>query len=256
MQLMQEARHGMDFSDWFVYATVIPARLFTDFVNIDPKTATMELRGSWRDYNFSTASPAEDLDRDSVSEEDKSLDNLYYIQLLRNELPSYHFWSHTSPVEAGGEMRHGLISKGASACYDIEGDDMISNVHINFNRLQNLPLRNGDPLEPEQITNADPNYSPKRSRARSRSPRNAKEDTVYRTRNDENIPRRANKRRARPRTTHDSSFKLRKGEGDEPQEVRVAKRKRRQAKWEKAYKPELADRIRKAFSDEFEEDED
>ena len=184
--LMHEARHGIQpFSHWFAYASVIPARLFADFVNIDPKTATMELKGSWRDYNFSTASPQEDLERDDVREEDRTLDNLYYIQLIRNELPSYHFWSHKDPIQNGGEMRHGLISKGAAACYDVEGDDLISNVHFNFNRLQNLPLRNGDPLESEQITNTNLNPSRTKTRVRSRSPKIAEEQTIYRTRSDD-----------------------------------------------------------------------
>ena len=203
---MHQARHGIPFSDWFVYATVIPARLFADFVLIDPKTATMELRGSWRDYNFSTASPEEDMEREDVREEDKSLDNLYYIQLLRNELPSYHFWSYTDPIQNGGHMRHGLIAKGASACYDIDGDDMISNIHINFNRLQNLPLRHGDPVESEQITNADPYYSPKKSRGRSKSPRNAKEQATIRRRSDDGLPGHRFTARRRPKTIHDSSY--------------------------------------------------
>jgi hypothetical protein len=206
--LMNEARHGIKpFSHWFVYATVIPAKLFADFVLVDPKTATMELRGSWRDYNFSTASPQDDLERDSVSEGDKSLDNLYYIQLLRNELPSYHFWSYTDPIQNGGEMRHGLISKGASACYNIDGDDMISNIYINFNRLQNLPLRHGDPRDSEQITNADPSHSPKRGRARSRSPRGMREQPDYRARSDEGLPRRYFRARRLPRTILDGSHK-------------------------------------------------
>ena len=188
-QLMNEAHNGIQpFSDWFIHATVIPARLLGNFVNIDPKTATMELRGSWRDYNFSTASPAEDFERDVVSEEDKSLENLYYIQLLRNELPSYHFWSYTDPIQNGGEMRHGLISKGAAACFDVDGQNLISNAHVSFNRLQNLPLRRGDPLESEQITNADPNHSPRMGRARSRSPPNANQQINYRTRSDEGFP--------------------------------------------------------------------
>jgi hypothetical protein len=153
---MDEVRFGTQpFSNWFAHATVIPATLFADFVNIDPKTATMEMRGSWRDCNFSTASPVNDRERDSVGESHKSLDNLYYIQLLSNELPSFHFWSYADPIGNSRQMCHGLISKGTSACYDIEGENMISNIHINFNRMQNLPLRNGYPFESEQVTNGD-----------------------------------------------------------------------------------------------------
>lgn len=211
--LMHEARNNVQpFSDWFLYATVIPATLFADFVKIDPKTATMELRGSWRDYNFSTASPEDDLERDSVSEHHKSLDNLYYIQLIRNELPSYHFWSYTDPIQNAGGMRHGLISKGAAACYDIEGENMISNVSTNFNRMQNLPLRNGDPMESEQITNGDPRHNRKNGRGRSRSPRSGNQETIYRTRSDENLPRlpRSTKRRA---IVHGKWVKPRIGKG-------------------------------------------
>ncbi len=254
MTMMNDARLGISFSDWFVHASVIPARLFADFVNIDPKTATMELRGSWRGYNFSTASPNDDLERDTVSERDKSLDNLYYIQLIRNELPSFHFWSYTDPIQNGGEMRHGLISKGATACYDIDGDDLISNVHINFNRLQNLPLRNADPLESEQITNADPNHSPKKGRGRSRSPRSGKEQRIYRTRSDEDLRRPRYRDRGRARTVHDSSFKSRKGEREEQQEVKLNKRKKRMAKDERTYKPESAARMSKVSLDVSEED--
>jgi hypothetical protein len=63
-----------------------------------------------------------------VDEDDKSIDNLYYTQLLRKELRPYHFWSYGDPIENGGEMRHGLIPKGAPACYKIDGDNVISNV--------------------------------------------------------------------------------------------------------------------------------
>jgi hypothetical protein len=145
---MHEVRFGIQpFSDWFAHATVIRATIFADFVNINAKTTTMEMRGSWRDYKFLSAWPMNDRERDSVSESHKSLDNLCYIQLLRNEMPLFHFWSCADPIENGGQMRYGLISKGASACDDIEGEDMISNIHINFNRMQNLPLRDGNPFE-------------------------------------------------------------------------------------------------------------
>jgi hypothetical protein len=252
---MDEVRFGTQpFSDWFAHATVIPATLFADFVNIDPKTATMEMRGSWRDYKFSTASPVNDRERDSVGESHKSLDNLYYIQLLSNELPSLHFWSYADPIGNSGQMRHGLISKGTSACYDIEGENMISNIHINFNRLQNLPLRNGDPFESEQITNGDPKHSPKNSLACSKSPRSGKDQTIYRTRSDEDLPRRPYGRRRRPRTMHDSSYKPRRVEGEDRQEVKLKKRKKEQAKEEKTYKPDLASRITRASSDEDEEE--
>jgi hypothetical protein len=202
--MMNEARNGINpFSHWFVHATVIPARLLASFVNIDPKTATMELRGSWREYNFSTAEPIDDVAWDEVQEEDKSLDNLNYIQLLRNELPSYHFWSHSDPIQNGGEMRHGLIAKGAGACYAVDGDNLITNVHNNFNRLQTLPLRNANPLESEQITNTDPHHSPTRGRGRSRSPRHRNEQANYRSRCDEESSRRANRVSRRPRAILD-----------------------------------------------------
>ncbi len=253
-QLMHEARHGIKpFSEWFVYATVIPARLFGDFVNIDPKTATMELRGSWRDYNYSTASPENDIDREAVSETDKSLDNLYYIQLIRNELPSYHFWSYTDPVQNGGEMRHGLISKGAAACYDVDDNNLIRNAHFSFNRLQNLPLRSGDPLESEQITYADPRRSPRRSRGRSMSPRNAREANDYRTRSDEDTPPQRIRGRKRRTIVHDRSYKPKRGELQEQQEVKVNKTNKRQTKDEETYKPVKEVRDRTPPSDESED---
>jgi hypothetical protein len=202
--MMNEARNKIEpFSRWFVHATVIPARLLADFVNIDPKTATMELRGSWRDYNFSTGSPVDDMESDSVSEVDKSLDNLYYIQLLRNELPSYHFWSHTDPIQNGGEMRHGLIGKGVSACYDVDGDNVISNVGKYFSRLQNLPLRNTNSHDSERITNTDPHQSPTRGRNRSRSPRGQNDGAIYRNRSEEASSRRAPRASRPPRATRD-----------------------------------------------------
>lgn len=247
--LMNEARHGVQpFSDWFSYANVIPARLFADFVNIDPKTATMELSGAWRDYNFSTASPQEDMERETVSEQDKSLDNLYYIQLLRNELPSYHFWSYTDPFQNGGQMRHGLISKGASACYDIEGDDMISNVDINFNRMQNLPLRHKDPTESEQITNIGPGRVPKEGRGRSRLPRPRGGQTLYRTRCDDDLPGRRNLTKRRLRTVQDKSYRPQREEGEEPQEVKLNKRKKKKVNEDQPYKPESTTRRKKSFS--------
>lgn len=212
-ELMTEVRFNMNpFSDWFEYATVIPATLFANFVNIDPKTATMELRGAWRDYNFSTASPADDSERNAVSEDHKSLDNLYYIQLLRNELPSYHFWSYADPIQTGGEMRHGLISKGALACYGIHGDNVISNIHVGFNRLQTLPLRTADSVESEQITNADPNHSPRKGRGRSRSPRKSPEQTPYRTRSEDDSRPQDYRARRRDMTKLDVSYRPKRGE--------------------------------------------
>jgi hypothetical protein len=260
-QVMNEARQGIKpFSDWFVYATVIPATLLGDFVNIEPKTATMELRGSWRDYNYSTASPESDFERDAVSEEDKSLGNLYYIQLIRNELPSYHFWSYTDPIQNGGEMRHGLISKGAAVCYDVDGNNLIRNAHVSFNRLQNMPLRNSDPLESEQITNADqrhdPRRSPRRDRARSRSPRNPNEETIYRTRSDEGHPPRQFRSRKRTTVIHDSSYKPKRGEGEEPQKVKVNKRRKPKAKEEETYRPERVSSKMTALPDGSEEDDE
>jgi hypothetical protein len=221
--MMQDARSGDTFLEWFVYATVIPARLLANWVNIDPKTATMELKGSWRDYNFSTASPENDILRNHVTENDKSLDNLYYIQLLRNELPSYHFWSYTDPIPRSGQMRHGIIAKGASACYDIDGSNMITNVHLNFNRLQNLPLRRGDPAESERIRNRDPNYN----RRRSRSPRERDPNVRSRNWSYESLeqPRRSRARK-RP-TAKDASYRPRKGSGEEPQEVKLNNRKKK-----------------------------
>ena len=206
--MMNEARNRIEpFSRWFVHATVIPARLLADFVKIDPRTATMQLKGSWRNYNFSTGSPIDDMERDGVAELDKSLDNLYYIQLLRNELPSYHFWSHTDPIQNGGEMRHGLICKGAGACYDVNGNNVVSNVAKNFNRLQNLPLRNADPLDSERITNIDPHHSPKRGRdrGRSQSPRSENDRPTYRDRSEEKSSHRAYRVSSRLRAMRDTS---------------------------------------------------
>jgi hypothetical protein len=210
--MMNEARSRIEpFSRWFVHATVTPARLFAEFVNIDPKTATMELRGSWRDYNFSTGSPIDDMESDSVAEVDKSLDNLYYIQLLRNELPSYHFWSHTDPIQNGGEMRHGLICKGVGACYDVEGGNVISDVGKYFNRLQNLPLRNANPSESEQIINTDPRRSSTRGRGRGRSPGDENDRPAYRNRSEEESSRPAYRVSRRPRAMHNTSQKPRRG---------------------------------------------
>ncbi|KAF7509008.1 hypothetical protein GJ744_008403 [Endocarpon pusillum] len=254
--LMREARHRIEpFSHWFAYATVVPARLLAEFVNIDPKTATMQLRGSWREYNYSTASPQEDLERDDVREEHKSLDNLYYIQLLRNELPSFHFWSYTDPIGNTGEMRHGLIAKGASACYEVEGDNLVSNIHTNFNRVQNLPLRNSDPRESEQITNTDPNHSRQKSRARSRSPGGGKAQTTYRTRSDDDGPHSSHRARRRRRVIQDISYITKTGEGEEKQEVKINRRKKRKARDGEAYKPDLAARVSTATVNGSEEDD-
>lgn len=253
--LMREARQRTEpFSHWFAHATVVPARLLAEFVNIDPKTATMELRGSWRDYNYSTASPREDLERDDVREEDKSLDNLYYIQLLRNELPSFHFWSHADPIDITGKMRHGLIAKGAGACYDVEGHNLISNIHTSFNRLQNLPLRNSDSLESEQITNTDPNNSSRKSRTRSRSPRDGNAETNYRTRSDDGSSRPSRRPRRRRRVIQDISYIPDLVEGKEQQEMKTNKREKRKQRGEEVYKPDLAARVRRVTFDESEED--
>jgi hypothetical protein len=176
--LIKAARDAKYFFDWFKDANVIPARLLAEFVKIDPKTATMELRGSWRNYNFSTASPRRDADRSSVSDDDKCLDNLYYIQVLRNELPSYHFWSHKDPIQNDGVMRHGLISKGATACYDGNTKDNVI-MRTNFNSVQNLPLGPNDEKQSELITEANSTQkSTEESPERSESPRPSAEKTV------------------------------------------------------------------------------
>ncbi len=253
--LMREARHRIKpFSHWFAHATVVPAKLLAEFVNIDPKTATMELRGSWRDYNYSTASPQEDLERDDVSEEHRSLDNLYYIQLLRNELPSFHFWSSTDPIGNEGEIRHGLIAKGAGACYDVEGNNLISNIHTNFNRLQNLPLRNSDPLESEQITNTDPKNSPQKNRARSRSPRGGNPQTIYRTRSDDDSSCPSHRARRRRRVIQDISYIPDPSQGKEKQEVKIRRRKKK-VRGEEAYKPDGVSRVSTATLNGSEEED-
>lgn len=118
-------------------------------------------------------------------------------------------------------MRLGLIAKGAGACYDIDGDDMISNVHINFNRLQYLPLRNADPFDSEQITNADPYHSPKKRRERSRSPGGSRDQGTYRERGDVDQSKGRYQTRRPPRTIHDSSYKPMRGKEEEPQEVKA-----------------------------------
>ena len=124
MELMQEVRAGRKFSSFFKFATVIKA---TDIDNLDaaheiiinetrgpsngdgddvvirlplwPKAprleaslyrTTMDIFG----FEFRTHLPAYDTSHDSRNVD---ISRLYFIQLLPNELPSYHFWA--SPTD-------------------------------------------------------------------------------------------------------------------------------------------------------------
>jgi hypothetical protein len=107
-------------------------------------------------------------------------------------------------------MRHGLISKGASACYDIEGEDMISNIHINFNRMQICHYATEIPSNENRSPMETPNIARRRVVRAPKTPRSGKEQTICKTGSDEDLPCRPYRGRRRPRTIHDSYYKLKK----------------------------------------------
>ena len=226
-ELMFQAVHwDSTATDWFKYINVIPATVFNEFVKIDPQDATMELRGSMREYNYSTAEPEVMRTKShlfkGIPEHKRTMDNLYYVQLLRNELPSYHFWHEPGPIGPSGEFRDNIFELGPNACYKIKSKVGIRN--INPNILPSAPAwapSVGSSLVQRQASNRSQPYPTVKPNVRPRKTARPLAARITR----------------RQTSAGGEAYQPEPGEGDEPQEVRLNRRKRKSSGGKKAYKP-------------------
>ena len=120
-EMMAQARAGRPFDQdsWFAHARVIPATYFAHPSNqSDGTTGTIPIDNR---CEFKTALPLDDADHDPRVR--KTLGNLWFIALLPNELPSYHFWANPMDTPRRDDS---LINGGVlGTVTDEDGRDLV-----------------------------------------------------------------------------------------------------------------------------------
>jgi hypothetical protein len=193
----------------------------------EPKTHPDTGKEIQKRFEFRTALPEAGT---GIPDEIHDLDHLYFIQLLPNELPSYHFWATAKDTPTARKGHHDRrINTWFAKSANISNPDS--------NRKQGL--RDTTPpsdANGSSSTNGTPAFaalglSPRRHRsAKSASPTKLCADVKILKKN--TSPR---KRKV------DKSYKPENGEVEELREVKLNKRKKKAAEDAKLYKPELDD---------------
>ena len=253
-EMMTLARAGQSFeaTGWFIYASVMKAvdALPRDWITITPSPlghpqgddvvitlpdVASGLQDSMKNvdaqtgsvvqkkFEFRTALPDHGSHRDEILD----LEHLYFIQLLPNELPSYHFFATATDTPTARTGRFdGRIYTWFSTNANTSNPDS--------NRKQGLRDTTPPTDGKKSPTATAPPASAAPGTARQRS---AKSGPAMEPRADAKV----SKKKASPsKKKIDGSYKPRKGEEEELQEVKLNKRKK-VAEDAQLYKPKKSD---------------
>ena len=278
-QMMQFVRHGepFDSSGWFAYAAIFKAsdvfppnmvqfpqypkqgyRKGDDVVITLPPaclgyhgSTMVDERGRQKPFEFRTALPA----NDSVGQygDNNDFNRLFFIQLLPNEWPSYHFWANDNdePLAhpATDPRTNWLFAPGANLNsagqhrtqtmrYDPPSKTGNLSPKSLAQRTIASPGNNVESNEVQMSTSppSSPNRFTKRTRAvQTHSPKKLRSSAKLTGSSSGSSPDKSSSPgRKRKR---DPSYTPEKGEGEEPQEVKLNKRPRKISESSKPYRP-------------------
>ena len=255
-EMMTLARAGKSFenTNWFIYASVMKAvdALPQDWITIGnsppfyppgddvvirlPNVAS-GLQDSMKDvdpqtgnamqkkFEFRTALPEEGSHPHQIVD----LEHLYFIQLLPNELPSYHFFATPRDTPT---VRTGPFDNRIYTWFSLNANTS----NPNSNRKQGL-RETTPPSEANASSSASGRPTSTSPGSSTRRPRSARSGPLMKTTPDAKI----GKTKLRPcKKKMDTSYKPGKGEEEEAREVKLNKRKK-VAEDAQLYKPDLDD---------------